>query len=267
MKYFCTDVRLSKHIDHYWIVSSSDAVFGKIGKLFAYPGVKPEIIIPLKGDYKMWYRGKVEKICKARLYPHIRERALIDFSNLEAFVIVQFKPRSIAAMMPFLKIKADLLINEGLFYAEEIYGEQFKLLVDKLKQLQFSQMPAVLDEFFNAAYDISQEGFITELAGSLESNPSIAHLKQLTNYSTSTLERYFKKETGMTPKKYINLHRYKFAVEEIYDSGNSDWLHYVEKYRFFDQSHFIKEIKRYTGLTPGQLLRTPGLHEFRPEKL
>lgn len=267
MKFLCTDKKLSKHIDHYWIVSDTNEVFGRIGKLFAYPGVKPEIIIPLKGDYGIWYAGKMEKISEARFYPHIRERAVIDFMNLETFIIIQFKPRSIAAMMPFLRVKSELLLNDGFFFAKDIYGKNFQILVEKLKNLAAAQMPDYLDEFFNKVYDSNQDGFITELATEMETNPSIQKLKAITKYSTSTLERYFKKETGMTPKKYINLHRYKFAVEEIYDTGNSNWLHYVDKYDFYDQSHFIKEIKKYTGLTPGQLLKTPGLHEFRPDKL
>ena len=37
----------------------------------------------------------------------------------------------------------------------------------------------------------------------------------------------------------------------------------VDKYNYFDQSHFIKEIKRYTSFTPKQLLDQPALPDFR----
>lgn len=87
-----------------------------------------------------------------------------------------------------------------------------------------------------------------------------------TGYSLSTLERHVKRETGLTPKAFLGLRKYKAAVEEIHNNQHQDWQYYVEKYNYTDQSHFIKTVKRYTGFTPTQLIKNPNLISFRPEK-
>ncbi|MEM9895979.1 MAG: AraC family transcriptional regulator, partial [Bacteroidota bacterium] len=105
-----------------------------------------------------------------------------------------------------------------------------------------------------------------EMAEELKEDCSPKNILSDTNYSYSTLERYFKKETGLTLKGFQTLTRFKLATEELYTTQNQNWIHYVDKFKYFDQSHFIKEIKRFSGFTPSQLLNTPGLISYRPGK-
>jgi len=42
-------------------------------------------------------------------------------------------------------------------------------------------------------------------------------------------------------------------------------MDYVVKYGYFDQWHFIKEIKRYSGFIPSQVLEEKNLLNYRPE--
>lgn len=64
-------------------------------------------------------------------------------------------------------------------------------------------------------------------------------------YSISGLERNFKKNIGLTPKAYGNILRFRYAMLE------SD-----PQILFYDQSHFIKNCKKYTHKIPTDLSST-----------
>ena len=201
------------------------------------------------------------------LYSFIHKEVQLDFSNLSSFIIVQFKSRAVSSLLPFLKYKAEEIMSNPICKAQDIFGLPIERLATHLKLSPIERKVAALDEFFLSYYCNRREGFISDLVNQFKKPLSLNKILELTNYSYSTLERHFKRDTGLTPKQYQCLRRYKAAVEEIYDTQNTDWIYYVEKFGYFDQSHFIKEIKRYTTFTPAQLLSTPGLRTYRPKKV
>jgi len=267
MKHFPTDTLLQQHIDHYWIVEDARELFQNQAEIIAYPGIRPEYIIPLEGYYSYQYQGTATIVYKSRIYSFIHDQVKLDMSKLESFVIVQFKPRALSSVIPFLGGTAEQLIKAPIHYAEDVYGRRFDIMVQKLRSVVVEDRASILDDFFLSVYTSDHEGFISELCSGLNEDYTLAEIMSITQYSYSTLERYFKKDTGLTPKRYQTLKRYKAAVEEIYDTRNEDWMHYVVKYGYYDQSHFIKEIKRYTSYTPAQLLQITGLRSFRPENM
>ncbi len=62
------------------------------------------------------------------------------------------------------------------------------------------------------------------------------------NYSISAIERLFKRHIGLTPKTYLNIIRFRKAV--LSEDPTS---------LFYDQSHFIKQCKKYTSKIPRAL--------------
>ncbi len=272
MKHLPQHSELSKYIDHYWVIDSAEDLFQSSRVVYDYPGIRPEIILMLKGKLDFRYLGITGETNKHLLASHIDEEFLFDAKHLDRFIVIQFKPRSLSALLPFINISPKDLIRKSVCDAEEVFGDSINTLADHLKEVSEDQMSDILDDWFLERMDKESTGFVTEIFNEVEQNKntsfdssrSLQAMKDITRYSYSTLERYFKKETGMTPKKYQTLGRYKAAVEEIYDTQNDDWTHYVAKYGYFDQSHFIKEVKRYANFTPAQLLRTPGLRTFRP---
>ncbi len=79
----------------------------------------------------------------------------------------------------------------------------------------------------------------------------IREFPALFNTSASTIERKFKKYLGLTPKKYSMLVRFvnqSFSVKKEFKnySGNAG-------FNYYDQAHFIKEMSKFSGLSPKQL--------------
>jgi methylphosphotriester-DNA--protein-cysteine methyltransferase len=66
--------------------------------------------------------------------------------------------------------------------------------------------------------------------------------------SQSALEKRFRQAVGASPKKFASIVRLKSVIKQ-YDGANSLTALGYEA-GFYDQAHFIKEFKAFTGDTP-----------------
>lgn len=66
--------------------------------------------------------------------------------------------------------------------------------------------------------------------------------------SIRQLQRYFKQYTGITPKQFARLIRFKALYKDsvIREVRPSNYF----QYGYFDQAHFIKDFKAHLGITP-----------------
>lgn len=77
---------------------------------------------------------------------------------------------------------------------------------------------------------------------------SAAELAKECFISGRQLERLFHEYIGITPKKLGNLVRYQFLWNDIFRKADFDVLDAVCKYGYVDQSHLLREFKRYHGM-------------------
>lgn len=79
-------------------------------------------------------------------------------------------------------------------------------------------------------------------------NIRIKELTEQLHISQSPLEKRFRQAVGASPKKFSSIVRLKHVIQQ-YDSVNSLTELGFEA-GFYDQAHFIKEFKAFTGDTP-----------------
>lgn len=68
-----------------------------------------------------------------------------------------------------------------------------------------------------------------------------------------SLERYFQKYVGVTPKEYTKILRISAAVMEMFQGWEIPYLR-LKDLGFFDLAHFFKEFRQYFGTTPRKIL-------------
>lgn len=81
----------------------------------------------------------------------------------------------------------------------------------------------------------------------------IKDLVQQLHTSQSPLEKRFRAAVGASPKKFASIVRLKNVLQQYPTAGSLTALGYEAG--FYDQAHFIKEFKAFTGDTPEDFFR------------
>ncbi|MEF3306316.1 helix-turn-helix transcriptional regulator [Paenibacillus sp. GYB003] len=85
---------------------------------------------------------------------------------------------------------------------------------------------------------------------------SASELADKLGFSKRHLRRTFDRELGVSPKEMLGIVRFQSVLQELYGGARSSFTDIAAKYGYYDQSHFIKNFKRYYGILPGQLSKT-----------
>ena len=91
---------------------------------------------------------------------------------------------------------------------------------------------------------------IIEAKGVIEIN----RLRSAMHITERTFERNFLSETGLTPKQFAKIIRFQYSLQQLTRENSGSLTEIGFDSGFADQSHFIREFKRYTGQTPSYYL-------------
>jgi len=129
---------------------------------------------------------------------------------------------------------------EERLYSKKSTGERVEVIEDFLLR-RFSPI---------ASYDYSliQAGiqFIRQNKGQI----SALTLSDKLSTTTKSLERKFSGYLGKTPKQFIKLIRFQETLLDLGNNKDINLTEYAYRNGYFDQSHFIRDFKSYSGYTP-----------------
>lgn len=88
----------------------------------------------------------------------------------------------------------------------------------------------------------------------LENDPTrpISHIAKELGVSHSHLDRELAKIVGLSPRSLSRLLRLRRLLSGIDVNESIHWADLAAQYGWFDQSHFIRDFKRHTGVVPSQ---------------
>ncbi len=139
--------------------------------------------------------------------------------------------------------------------AATLFGDEPAALEAKLKPLKtVHEMAAVMNTYgprFKDAAAAVPHWFIRKVDSWLEENlsPDIADLEAETGLSRRQTERMTRIYYGSPPKALARKYRALRTANAI-AHGKGDWQDFIND-AYYDQSHCIREIKEFIGITPG----------------
>jgi AraC-like DNA-binding protein len=117
---------------------------------------------------------------------------------------------------------------------------------------------AVLEDFV-AQLPFTGDSLVAEALKLVASSSTrairIAEVARLLGLSERQLERRFLERVGVTPKRFAMLRRFERAIASARTTPSLTAVALDAGY--YDQSHFVREFRQFTGVSPGALLRTP----------
>jgi AraC-like DNA-binding protein len=168
----------------------------------------------------------------------------------EPAMAIHFRP---GGARPFFGIPLGELEN-GIVGLDDIWGRAGAELHDRL--VEAPTVPARFDivERFLLSRPWSSgrrhPGVATALAA-IEVNPSIqmAEIRDMAGMTTKRLIALFRAEVGLSPKAYARIRRLQAALRLL---GSMNGARVAAQVGYFDQAHFVREFRSFTGMTPTQ---------------
>ncbi len=128
---------------------------------------------------------------------------------------------------------------------EEIEGKLLYAITDQ-------QRIQIVERFLLAHFKYAEaDKMIVEavrVINQSKGNIRISELNERLFTSKSPLEKRFRRAVGTTPKKFASLVRFNAVLSSLKVENSLSGVCYGNN--FFDQAHFIKDFKQFTGYTP-----------------
>lgn len=151
-------------------------------------------------------------------------------------------------------------LNNNFLTVQDLWKEEGDILIDQLYHAKdTAHREQLLNEFFsiqllkhqkkNSILDQAMRTIYTN-----HDNTCITDISKQLMMSTRHFERKFKEEFGFTPKRFQVVSRFESTLRKLFLSTDSDYLSTVLDSGYYDQSHFIKDCKTYTNLSPTEIL-------------
>jgi AraC-like DNA-binding protein len=165
---------------------------------------------------------------------------------------VIFKPH---ALQPLLGINASALTDGWVdlheFSAEDL---QVQLIEARNEQERMTLLTSFLLAKFKQAK--TRDTLVEESLRFIHTNIGSVHIKYVLDYlniSERQFERRFTQTVGLSPHLYIRVKRFNEAIRLIKTRKFERLTDIAYALNFYDQSHFIRDIKAFSGITPKSL--------------
>lgn len=162
-------------------------------------------------------------------------------------------------LYPLLKIPLSEFTNQTIEL--DIINQRFtselqnKLISDMSILNKLDIIEKILVQFINS--ELLPDPYIFEVVNNLYTNTDHIMVEQFCNkygLHKRKLERVFTKYVGVSPKSFQKLSRFQRVLNQIIHGDYTNLTTLAYDYDYYDQTHFTKEFKSFTGFSPSQFI-------------
>lgn len=157
---------------------------------------------------------------------------------------------------------AKYALDGEFIFKKEIYSlhEQFQAFynVNDMKILIENYLSYYAKQSIHRSYLIND---IINYMGKRAGMIRVSQICNIFNIGPRSLQRHFKDEIGISPMELLQIFRINKAIRLLNSKKDFDLTEISYLSGYYDQSHFIKDIKNITGITPGQIQGNEDINE------
>lgn len=189
------------------------------------------------------------------------EYFVIDTDSQEKVLGVHFKP---GGAWPFLGVPARELKDLHLD-ADTLWGKIARdLRCDVLSAPTITTKLNVVERFLWNKLSLSVNRHPAVIYALQQMRRTDLRVKEITDAIGLSQRRFielFSDQVGLTPKTYLRIMRFQTAIQKIASSNlEPDWSQLALDCGYFDQAHFIKDFRAFSGINPTTYQRKCSQH-------
>ena len=249
MLLFITPIpQLKRYITRIWLFQNNR---GLPDNNIVPPNARPKIIIPFTGTITT-KSAQVTRTCSQGgiFFIGVRDVPVALSTPKTRTGSIGFEFTTEAAYKFFSRSMSDLA--NDLFSFNDCFGNDGTDLEKQVEDLEdpYDKIQKVQEFLLLKLRSLHRANSIVDYSINLISGSNglmcIRELERKTGYTKRYLDLLFKDHLGISPKTLSTILRFQYFYKVVGNQKKSIYDLY------YDESHFIKEFKRYTGYSPGR---------------
>lgn len=250
VKFIRPSVWLQPYVRYYWILNCQEKQ-----DTLTFPIGCPQLIFHRRARF---YIPELEsEQARFSISGQVNFPARIQSSDDVETIVVVFHPHAIGTMFN---------IPVSSFYNHEIDGyslgdKRLNALADAVLNADDSdEAVKMIEKWLLSRLEETAIFNFKRVGASLrqlftDNTITVESMAQCACLSRKQFERVFFNAVGMKPKEYSSVVRFQKSLW-LMQKGNRDFTDIAYSCGYSDQSHFIRECRKYSGTTPAELLKS-----------
>jgi len=196
--------------------------------------------------------GEITILPKCFLIGQLTKPYVIEPIGITGSFVVQFKPNG---FLPFTTIPIKEMENTAI-PLDKLFGENGKKLSEQILNANSTSERIQIIEIFLLG-ELSNKRTIDSIVKSTvetiynaNGKFSVNEFLKSNNINRRQLSRKFSSTIGLSPKQLAKTIRIQTTLKALLNEEHTRLTDLAYENEYFDQAHFIKDFKEFTGLTP-----------------
>jgi AraC-like DNA-binding protein len=239
---------LAAFIECYWIIEDDDKT-PRRQKII--PDGFNEIIFHYRDPYRINLSGKWKEQSRGLLAGQIRKHFFLENTGSSGIIGIKLKPTALTHLYGISMQQ----LTDRVVDIPSVFGDHFSSTEAKLHATtdHDKRIAIINDHFLQLLTTISVSETAADRAVELifhrHGMIPVSAIAMVAGVGERQLENLFKKYVGLSPKLFSRIIRFSYIFQLI-QQNNQSWTGLAYEASFFDQSHFIRNFKDFTGENP-----------------
>jgi AraC-like DNA-binding protein len=243
---------LSPFIKHYLIIESQEGMVNR-----TLPDTSLVMSFRYKGQVSFLSNHAKKELSAFTLTGLRRSDRLISYAKDTANILVMFRE---AAAHAFIKEPLHEIFEDSVSLDNFAGYRNLSVMEEQLAEAAGNvQRIALIEQFLlSRLFNQQPDQLITAALEKIQGAKGIIKIKELTKalyISQDAFEKRFRRTVGVSPKQFAYITKMKAVVNSAFNKRSLAEIAFDAGY--YDQPHFNKDFKLFTGQTPTDFIKNP----------
>lgn len=245
------NIELTEFVKRYWTLDGEKENTPLINTIV--PDGTMKLIFHYGDTYKHHSKnGEITVLPKCFLIGQLTQPYVIEPIGVTGSFVVQFKPNG---FLPFATIPIKEMENKAV-QLDELFGAEGTELGKEILNAKSTTERIQIIETFLLNLLANKKTIDSVVKSTIETifnangKFSVIEFSKSKNISRQQLARKFSSTIGLSPKQLAKTIRIQATLKTLLNKEHKSLTDLAYENEYFDQAHFIKEFKEFTGLTP-----------------